>query len=127
MLVNNTMEDNKNQSAFTTDDESVCRCRLNPIYDRTIVDRLLHSTSPQKVIMTSLIGSILSGTVGMAVLIDLYDQLARGAWWAILLMVFSVFFSVLFVFLIQAHQQRTFLNEDQKSFKVGNMIKILLC
>ena len=127
MLVNNTMEDNKNQSALTTDDESVYRCRLNPIYDRTIVDRMLHSTSPQKVIMTSLIGSILSGAVGMAVLIDLHDQLARGAWWAILLMVFSVFFSVLFVFLIQAHQQRTFLNEDQKSFKVGNLIKILLC
>ena len=118
MLVNNTMEDNKNQSALTTDVKSVRRCRLNPIYNGTIVDRMLHSTSPQKVIMTSLIGSILSGAVGMAVIIDLYDQLARAAWW--------VFFSVLFVFLIQAHQQRTFLNEDQKSFKVGNLIKILL-
>ena len=126
MLVKNTMEDNNNQSALTTDNESVCRCRLNPIYDGTLVYRMLHSTSPQKVIMTSFIGLILSGAVGMAVLINLYDQLARGAWWAILLMVSLCFFCAL-CFLIQAHQQRTFLNKDQKSFKVSNLIKIFFC
>lgn len=117
MLVSNAIENTNDVNATMTSNDDVQQsCRLHPVYDKTIMERLLKSKSPQTMVKLALGGSIVFGSGAMLIIIDAHEQLAQGSWEVISLLICLVMLTTLSVFILQAHEQRRVF--DDKSFKV---------
>ena len=80
---------------------------------------MLRHIKPETAVLSGLIAAVASGAIWMYIIADSWDQLSRGAWWIILLLILSFIVTILSVFVIYAHEPRVESNSELKSFKVS--------